>query len=77
MSPIRRWASASQPCSCGASSPIEAARESDTRLLVFAETGAFFGPEYCRTVGIDTVVSEPFPFYIFQGVSRIEVHRRE
>jgi hypothetical protein len=45
-------------------------------LLLFAETGANFGEEYCRTMGIDTVVSEPFPFYIFQGTSTIEVHRR-
>jgi len=55
---------------------VEEARRSGTRLLVFAETGANFGEEYCRTVGIDTVVSEPFPFYIFQGVSTIEVYRR-
>jgi hypothetical protein len=52
------------------------ARRSGTRLLLFAETGANFGEEYCRTMGIDTVVSEPFPFYIFQGTSTIEVHRR-
>jgi hypothetical protein len=55
---------------------VEAAQESATRVLVFAETGANFGEEYCRTVGIDAVVSEPFPFYIFQGVSRLEVYRR-
>jgi len=55
---------------------IEEARKHNTRLLVFAETGANFGQEYCRTLGVDTVVSEPFPFYIFQGKSRIEVYRR-
>lgn len=56
---------------------VEAAQEAGTKLLVFAETGANFGEEYCRTVGIDTVVSEVFPFYIFQGTSRIEVYRRQ
>jgi len=55
---------------------VEEARKAGTKLLLFAETGANFGEEYCRTIGIDTVVSEPFPFYIFQGVSTIEVHRK-
>ncbi len=55
---------------------IDEAREASTRLLVFAETGANFGEEYCRTLGVDAVVAEPFPFYIFQGTSRIEVFRR-
>lgn len=55
---------------------VEAAKAGNTKLLVFAETGANFGDEYCRTIGIDSVVSEPFPFYIFQGVSTIEVYRR-
>jgi uncharacterized UPF0146 family protein len=56
---------------------IDTAREHGTRLLVFAETGANFGAEYCASLGVDAVVSEPFPFYIFQGVTRIEVFRRE
>ena len=56
---------------------INEAREAGTKLLVFAETGANFGAEYCRSLGVDTVVSEPFPFYIFQGASTIEVHRRD
>jgi len=55
---------------------VEAAQEAGTKTLVFAETGANFAEEYCRTVGIDAVVSEPFPFYIFQGRSRIEVFRK-
>jgi uncharacterized UPF0146 family protein len=56
---------------------VEEARKAGTRLLVFAETGANFGDEYCRTIGIDSVVSEPFPFYIFQGASTIEVYRKQ
>jgi hypothetical protein len=54
---------------------ISEARQAGTKLLIFAETGANFGEEYCRTLGVDTVVSEPFPFYIFQGLSTIEVYR--
>lgn len=55
---------------------LEAAQAGGTKVLVFAETGANFGAEYCRAHGIDACVSEPFPFYIFQGVSSIEVFRR-
>jgi hypothetical protein len=54
---------------------LEAAREAGTRMLIFAETGANFAAEYCRAFGVDTVVAEPFPFYIFQGTSVIEVYR--
>lgn len=55
---------------------LDAARASGTKVLIFAETGANFGEEYVRTLGVDAVVAEPFPFYIFQGVSRIEVYRK-
>jgi hypothetical protein len=55
---------------------VDEARKAGTKLLVFAETGANFGEEYCRSVGIDAVVAEPFPFYIFQGTSTIEVYRK-
>lgn len=55
---------------------IDVIRGNGTKLLIFAETGANFAEEYCRTLGVDTVVSEPFPFYIFQGTSRIEIYRR-
>jgi len=55
---------------------VHVCQENQTRLVMFAETGANFGDEYCRTIGVDVVVSEPFPFYIFQGVTRIEIYRR-
>jgi hypothetical protein len=55
---------------------IDVARESGTKLLIFAETGAYFGEAYCE-LGVDTVVSEPFPFYIFEGVSKIEIYRKK
>jgi len=56
---------------------VAEAKKAGTKLLLFAETGANFGEEYCRTIGIDTAVSEPFPFYIFQGASTIEVYRKD
>jgi hypothetical protein len=56
---------------------VHVCQDNDTRLVMFAETGANFGEEYCRTIGVDVVVSEPFPFYIFQGLTRIEIYRRE
>ena len=56
---------------------VHICQENKTRLVMFAETGANFGEEYCRTIGVDVVVSEPFPFYIFQGVTRIEIYRRD
>lgn len=54
----------------------ETAKASGTRLVMFNETGANLGESLCR-LGIDCVVSEPFPFYIFQGQSRIDVYRGE
>jgi hypothetical protein len=56
---------------------VDVCKEYGTKILMFAETGANFGEEYCQTIGIDTVVSEPFPFYIFQGVTTIEIYRRD
>lgn len=55
---------------------VTTAREAGTKLLVFAETGANFADTYCRTIGIDTVISEPFPFYVHQGVTTINVYRK-
>jgi uncharacterized protein (DUF4213/DUF364 family) len=49
-------------------------RRERKKLIVFAETGANFGEEYCR-LGADAVISEPFPFYIFSCVSRVDVYR--
>jgi uncharacterized UPF0146 family protein len=54
----------------------DTAKASGTKLVMFNETGANLGEALCR-LGIDCVVSEPFPFYIFQGQSRIDVYRRE
>lgn len=55
---------------------LRAALENRTRLVMFAETGANFGSEYSR-MGVDTVVSEPFPFYLTcSGATRIDIYRR-
>ena len=56
---------------------IETCKTQGTKIVIFAETGANFGEEYCATLGVDSVVSELFPFYIFQGVSTIEVYRKD
>ena len=56
---------------------VHTCQENQTHLVMFAETGANFGEEYCQTIGVDVVVSEPFPFYIFQGLTRIEIYRRK
>lgn len=53
----------------------EVAKESGTKLVMFNETGANLGESLCK-LGVDCVVSEPFPFYIFQGQSRIDVYRK-
>ncbi|MCJ1681146.1 DUF364 domain-containing protein [Streptomyces sp. APSN-46.1] len=52
------------------------AREHNTKLVVFAVSGCHFAEEYCRTIGIDAVIAEPQPQYLFQGPSMLEVHRR-
>lgn len=55
---------------------VDTAKRHDTGVLMFAETGANMGEEYTSdTVGVDICVSEPFPFYIFQGQTTIEVYR--
>ncbi|MFD7498957.1 hypothetical protein ACFV8T_42915 [Streptomyces sp. NPDC059832] len=56
---------------------IEAAAEHDTRLVIFAVTGCHFAEEYCRTFGVDTVVAEPQPQYLFQGPSTLEICRKD
>jgi hypothetical protein len=55
---------------------LTAAEQSDTRVVIVAETGAWFAAEYCNSFGVDVVVAEPFPFYIFEGATRLFVYRR-
>ncbi len=49
---------------------LRVAQENGTLVVMFAETGAHFGREYCN-YGIDLVVSEPFPFYLVSNGSSI------
>jgi hypothetical protein len=54
---------------------LATALEHKTALLIFAETGANFASEYCK-MGVDAVVSEPFPFYLTcDGPTRINIYR--
>ena len=55
---------------------IETARENNTSVLVFAETGYNLAPYY-RDYGVDVSVSEPFPYYIFDGSSTMRVFRKQ
>lgn len=56
---------------------IAVARANNTRIVMFAETGANFAEEYCR-LGIDVVVSEPFPFYLMgSGPSELRIYRKQ
>jgi aldehyde:ferredoxin oxidoreductase len=54
---------------------LASARSQGTPTVLFAESGANFGHALCE-YGVDCVVSEPFPFYIFAGKSVIRVFRR-
>lgn len=44
-------------------------------MLVYAETGSNFASEYIK-LGVDVVVAEPFPFYIFNLPSKLLIYRK-
>ncbi len=54
---------------------IRCCKENNTKLIIFAETGANFG-EYFISKGVDCYISEVFPFYIFNGGSTIKVYSK-
>lgn len=56
---------------------IEEAKRHGKKVVVYAETGAWFGEAYCQHFGVDAVISEPFPFYIFEGHTQILTYRAE
>jgi hypothetical protein len=56
---------------------VATAAEHDTRLVIFAVTGCHFAQEYCATFGVDTVMAEPQPQYLFQGPSTLEIYRKD
>lgn len=55
---------------------LELARESGTKVVMFNETGCWFGKEYCDSFGVDSVIGESFPFYIYEGKSKIQIFRK-
>lgn len=55
---------------------IECCNKNNTKLIIFAETGANLY-QYYINAGADVFVSEPFPFYIFNGVSTINVYKKQ
>lgn len=56
---------------------VRAARRHGTKLVMFAETGAWLAPYFCNVLGLDAVVSEPFPYYIFNGETVINLFRKK
>ncbi|MCL5730944.1 MAG: DUF364 domain-containing protein [Candidatus Thermoplasmatota archaeon] len=54
---------------------INSARRYDTSLVVFAETAYNLASHYIN-LGVDSVVCEEFPYYIFDGTSIIRVFRK-
>lgn len=55
---------------------LEQVQKKNKRLVLFAATGASFAQEYCQGLGVDVVVSEPQPQYMFQGSSTISIFRK-
>jgi Putative heavy-metal chelation len=55
---------------------LDAAHGHGARVILFAATGAHFAQEYCQGLGVDVVVSEPQPQYMFQGTTSISVFRQ-
>lgn len=55
---------------------IKVAAENHTKIVIFAVSGCHFAEEYVRSFGVDVVVSEPQPQYLFQGTSHIGIYRR-
>ena len=54
---------------------LEVCRTHNTKVIVFAETGANLGSYYLQE-GADVFLGETYPFYIFNGQSEILVGRR-
>ncbi len=54
-----------------------AAGGSGTKIILVCETGAWIGRRFILEGAAETVISEPFPFYIFSGASDINVFRKQ
>ncbi len=55
---------------------IGIAKKYDTEIVIFAETGYNISAHYVD-FGVTSVISEEFPYYIFDGSSIIRVFRKE
>lgn len=55
---------------------LDTAHRHGSRVVLFAATGAHFAQEYCEGLGVDVVVSEPQPQYMFQGTTSISIFRK-
>ncbi len=55
---------------------LRVCRENNVVLIIFAETGSNLSDFYVSE-GVDVFIGEPFPFYIFEGTSRIKIFRKQ
>ncbi len=54
---------------------MKVAKKSGTKVIMFNETGAGLN-NYLFDLGVDLIIAEPFPFYIFDGDNTIEIHQK-
>ncbi len=54
---------------------IKLSSANGTKLIMFAETGSHFSSELIN-MGIDTIVAEEFPFYMFPGKTKVSIFRK-
>lgn len=54
---------------------LEVAQQNRVKVVMFAQTGGNFAGEYLR-LGVDSIVSEEYPFYMFPGSTALRVFRR-
>lgn len=55
---------------------LAVAKSNDVKLVMFAETGGNFAGQYLK-LGVESVLSETFPFYMFPGVTTLRVFRSQ
>lgn len=51
------------------------AKRYNTDVVIFAETGYNLSPYYIN-FGANVIISEEFPYYIFNGISRLRIYRK-
>lgn len=52
---------------------IKIAKQNNTKIIMFNESGARLS-EYLLKLGVDIIISEEFPYYIFDGYSSINIY---